>query len=427
MIWIGLALIGLTFLAFMARPMRGLAMWFRFQPMMEHFNLVVLPGLPTATYNLFTAIPLFFWHIFSGGLQRGWKWVPRHLILPLLLLSVVAFAEFWRSNNTLTQAYQHYLHRDVLPFLIFIVLLTTDWTKEGLRSAYNGLFLSLVAGAIVAIIENQTHMPLFNSLTDEALSFFPYRPTGPFMTIADLSMAMCLGLMILIPHVGTMNGSGKFFGRVGLVLIFVALGMAGFRGTLIPLGVLLFVWFWKYSGRRVLLGSIVLGIALAGLIMWQVIQQSELYQVRVQAPVENRMATYIQSFKAFGDQPLIGYGFGNSVDALADRPPTYVDGVMHKPTPHNAYFQILLEGGILGLGTVGLFFMSLFLVLRKSMAQCSNKDNLPRRQMTIFLLVQYLAINLSLTSYGGTTNMILFSCLGLGMAHARLEDEGICP
>jgi|GEM_PF-5720632 len=424
MAWIGLALIGLTLLAFLARPMRGMAMWFRIQPMMEHFQFVLLQGLPTVTYNLAVALPMFFFHLFSGGLQRGWHWVPRKLLVPMALFAVVAFAEFWRANNTLTQAYQHYLHRDVLPYLVFLVLLTVDWSRDGLRRAYNGLFLSLVVGALVAIVENQTQQPLFNALTDEALRFFPYRPNGPYMTIADLNMAMTLGFLLLIPHVSTMTGFARLMGAVGLLLIFTAIGMAGFRGTLIPLGGLLFVWLWKYSGRRALLVTVLLMLTVLGAGMWQLIQQSELYQVRVQAPVESRVATYIQSFKAFSDQPLIGYGYGNSIDALADRPPTYVDGIMHKPTPHNAYFQLLLEGGLLGLGTLTLFMASLFLVLLRSLRDSAVEALRPRRHLLLFVLVQFLAINLSLTSYGGTTNMVLFSCLGLGMAHTRMEDEG---
>jgi hypothetical protein len=86
---------------------------------------------------------------------------------------------------------------------------------------------------------------------------------------------------------------------------------------------------------------------------------------------------------------------------------------------------MLLEGGMLGLGTLGLFFASLMLVLYRSLNKISLVSSRSRRHLLLFLLFQYLAINLTLTCYAGATNMILFSCLGLGMAHSRLEDEGI--
>lgn len=413
--WIGLLFIAYTLVAFAGNSNRGIKTWSFFTGFFDHYAFVLFPGVPTVTYNFYTIIPFFIIHFFSGKLARNFSRIPKTVLVPIILFSAVSLIELFRTDMLLSQAVQYYLHRDVFPYLIFIMILTLDWTRQELDGTFKAIFLGLVIAAGFAVFENITHIPVFISFDDYALEFFPYRPNGPFQTIAGLNTVLSMGFLLLLPQIRRWNGAWRFFGRLGLLLILVANVMAFYRGTLIPLFGLLFLWMWREPRRRTVSVIALLLVAIVGIASSGAFKETRLYEERLSVPFSSRVATYMQAGKAIANQPLVGYGYGNAVSAMESLSPSYYKGAVNRVTPHNAYLQMLLEAGVIGLGAMALWFIALGGVLRQAYRE-AGPEHKDERLAGYFILVQYLLLNLTLTSYSGTANIALLSFVGLSFA-----------
>lgn len=422
--WIGLALIGLTLLVFIGGSRRGVTLWSWLSGPMNFFNVSFLPGIPVFTLSLYTLLPGFLWHFFSGQLVRAWHRVPRSLLVPMFLMAIVFFFGFWRTNSLLAQAAQNYLHRDFLPILIFLIILTTDWRHRDLERLARGLVLSFIVVAVVAIMENATQIPLFFSYDDHALAEFPHRPTGTFLTIAGMNTVLSMGFLFLIPYVSRWTGFWALLGRLGLLMTMVANVLAFYRGTLIPLGSLFFIWLWREPRRRLGTALTLLVVAIPLVIYQGLLRESDIYTKRISVSANSRIATYIHSVKVISNQVLVGYGFDNAIVAMESMSPSYFRGSESKPTPHNSYLQIFLEAGLVGFGTLAFWFTALFRVMRRRF-QDSILEERDYLFSGVLILLQFLLLNLTLTSFSGTSVTALYSFLALVLVRTHLvrDDE----
>jgi O-antigen ligase len=421
--WIGLVLIGLTLLVFMGGTKRGIVLWSWLSSPMDFFHVSFLAGFPAFTLSLFTLLPGFFSHFFTGQLLRAWHRVPRSLLMPMILMVTVFFFEFWRTDALLTQAAQDYLHRDVLPLMLFLMILTTDWRERDLDRLARGLVLSFVVVAIVAIAETVTQVPLLFSVDDHALAEFPHRPTGTFTTIAGMNTVLSMGFLFLAPYISRWKGFWGLVGRFGILMTLTANVLAFYRGTLIPMGGLFLIWLWREPRRRVATSVALVALVIPLLVYQGALRESDIYTKRISVSVDSRIATYIQSVKVISDQVLVGYGFKNATDAMGSMSPSYFKGSESKPTPHNSYFQVFLEAGLIGFGTLAFWFTALYRVMRNRFRDCAARER-DFMFSGVLILLQFLLLNLSLTSYSGTSATALYAFLALVLVRTHLvRDE----
>ncbi|MCP4797540.1 MAG: O-antigen ligase family protein, partial [Phycisphaeraceae bacterium] len=81
-----------------------------------------------------------------------------------------------------------------------------------------------------------------------------------------------------------------------------------------------------------------------------------------------RLLWWRSSLRQWGNHPLLGYGLGGTAEALRSDPELTANQQVSKShlsvavfnQPHSVYLQVLLEGGILGIGTFAFVLLAIF-------------------------------------------------------------------
>ena len=81
-----------------------------------------------------------------------------------------------------------------------------------------------------------------------------------------------------------------------------------------------------------------------------------------------RLLWWRSSMRQWGNHPLLGYGLGGTAEALRSDPELTTDQQVSKShlsvavfnQPHSVYLQVLLEGGLLGVGTFAFLLLTIF-------------------------------------------------------------------
>lgn len=425
MLYLALLLILLTVYLFTISNRAGIILWGTLSPLLAHFQYL-FAGLPLLTYNKYTIIPAFLIHFFSGNLARSWHRLARGLLVPLILYQFVMFVMVWRSEP-LSQTFQYYLDSEVIPILLFLIIISIDWKREQIIRFVWIVFGSLLIVSLVAIFEHFTRVPVFFSMKDTVLAVFPHRPTGTYMTVAALNTVLSIAMFLVSPVVlRARTLAGRVFAWVGMGVIFYANILAFYRGIIAPMIVMLLIVVLREPSRRgkTIFWTVILSIILGAYSVR--ILESRTYQDRIAqvATVNTRMATYIHALKIIAEKPLVGWGMFETSDVMEAQEPTTYKGSFNRMTPHNSILLFLIEEGIIGLGVIALWLGSVLRVLIRNYRAARHgtmfeKDFLFSGVLTF---VHFILINLTLTSWAGTSNMFIFMVVALQMAFARTVD-----
>lgn len=171
---------------------------------------------------------------------------------------------------------------------------------------------------------------------------------------------------------------------LGCIPPLLAIVLSGSRGALFALAIGLPVVVVVLGVRRLLtargLASMVAAILVAGtsLVVFhdRIMPQFERAVESVTSITTDGQATDIRllwwrsALRQWDNHPLLGYGLGGTAEALRSDPELTADQRVSKShlsvavfnQPHSVYLQILLEGGLVGVGTFALLLFAIFRV-----------------------------------------------------------------
>jgi O-antigen ligase len=388
--------------------------------MMAHFHYT-FAGFPLVTYNKYTVVPAFLIHFFSGRLFQNWRLLARGLIIPLFLYQFVMFIMVWRSAP-LTQTFQWYLENEVMPILLFLIIVTTEWKRRDIIRFVWIIFGTMQLVGLIAVYEHHTHIPVFFSFNPLNIENFPHRPNGTYYTVAILNTVFSIGLFLVVPVVLKARSlAGRIYGWGGIGLIMYTNLIAFYRGIQLPLLLLLPIFILRSRSRRgkALLGIIIVVIGLASYSIQ--ITQTRTYQERVTevSTINIRFATYLQSIKVIAEKPFVGWGLYKQREALGSLSPSSFRGSFNKDTPHNTFLMFWIETGAIGLGVLLFWLIVVFRHLWRNYTIATTEFDKDFLFGGVLAFIQFFLLNMTLSSWTGTSNIFLFLIVGLQMVYFR--------
>ena len=282
------------------------------------------------------------------------------------LFVVTAVANGWTPIQT------HYLGRE-LHFLLLLPLyfMVRRYPEAGLWLLRGG-----VVGGFTMLWQSLYDIYVVGLYRAQGI----YSPNllGPYA-------AMIAVLLLVLWRIERQRRWLRYVAIVSIVSALVAVALSGSRGAFVGLFGMLLTWAaLRFRGRyfAAVIGGII-GLAVLGYVasdhvksridtaaaeLWHVIQVGDVIGTPGElGPVAARLELWYAAFLIFRDHPILGIGRGNYPRVAKG----YVDrGLLH-PTAehhghvHNAYLEMLISKGILGLLLLlGLLFYPLAVFLR---------------------------------------------------------------
>lgn len=214
------------------------------------------------------------------------------------------------------------------------------------------------------------------------------------------------------------------------LLLFVALASLS-KGAILTLVAVLAYYFYGQKGYRprmrgfpatriyLILFVVLAGVAVAA--MWLpgvqgilALRFGELKTVGLSL----RVSLLEAAARAFMDRPLTGVGAENYAEYLIARG-AYPPGHQITPNlaPHNLFFQVAAENGILGILALALWFLTLYVMLFRRRASAAMSRWV--LSLRLYLIVQFVGAGL-LSYVSGSGRMELGLFVGLSCASLRV-------
>ena len=291
-------------------------------------------------------------------------------------------------------------------FLMIIVPILILDSEKKVHYIFATVYLLGLALAI-------TSLPLALS-TSTIFRFYPSANVNPIWFSRSLGVSLLASVFII----ATIERRAVKLLVLATWPLFIYLMMRSWsRGPLLGVMLALVAFFYlqpKISWRLKVLGSIVILIGGIGLLTLT----SSVILARLQAPIGQeasaafRLLAWIEAARVFASHPLTGIGTGSFFIDLPFTPFIY---------PHNILLEAASENGIIGLGALGMFFLSSFLIGWKNIYRAENKTS---RQTNVVLMVIFIYALWNAQMSGDISgNELIWLSAGMMSVLARYRQE----
>ena len=180
-----------------------------------------------------------------------------------------------------------------------------------------------------------------------------------FATGLAMAFALCLTEL--------MHKRKIIFNVICLISLLAIVYFTGSRGGLLTLLVIIFIWVVSLKGKKkyILLGSIAVATVILFTCAELGIGPSMLQRFSITALIASggtgRSDIWKAALKYFAEQDPIHMLFGNGLGSFADTVKYVQVGHDYRYESHNMFINILIEGGVVGLGLLITCFVSLYI------------------------------------------------------------------
>ncbi len=392
-------------------------------PLLDFYSITIV-GLPLLTFLLLGVAPVVILQLLLGDVRKNIYRFGNSTVLAICFILAWKLYSTITSEHVFTQVIQFYLSSDFFPLLMILVFAAVRWTQKDVKIMLWFTFVSIIIVSIIGIIEHITVTPIFFSFSNTSILEFPHRPNGTLLVTgsfnAILSMVLLLALTLLYFVKSKLQ---RFVIIAGIATILLASYFGNFRGTILPMLMLMAISVFRWRAYRLLMILVLLAASVLVAINFNKITQSEIYNRRLTERGSSRVATYLHSFKVVLESPIIGHGLRNSVDAMAAIEPTYYKGSRSRTTAHNIFLTVLIEEGVIGLSLLVYFY----LLIARRIFEFYKKETDPFLKEFAFasmlFVIQYVLLNLTATVYTPVINGFLYSIIGIAFSFTLFQSE----
>ena len=377
------------------------------------FTFVAFSMFSISVTQISFAIGALSW-LLKAHLTQTWKELRGTLVGTAILwfclacvLSVVTSVDWEASLKLLKKLIQF--------VILFWVANTVQDEKQ--RDLLVGLVI--VAGVVMALNGLSPYIGWGKNLTGAGRMLGTTSTPATFSGVLMLVGVMALGrLLFHKPKEYWVLGS---VGVISLCLL-VSLTRQVWMGSFIGAIFLLFFWNKKYLLIFPLLLMVVLLLAPES-ITSRIHSFSSLQDSSFQA----RVSLWRGGWKIFKDHPITGCGF-KCVDSIYSQYPDPSGWVAHYRGMHSNIFQLLVDTGIVGLGTWLLIWVAYFIEVFKrwkTMAREKSRDNAAGILMgSSAAVLAFIAGGFFETNiYDSEVAMLLYFLMGLSLAQTKKLPE----
>jgi O-antigen ligase len=141
--------------------------------------------------------------------------------------------------------------------------------------------------------------------------------------------------------------------------------------------------------------------------------------------IDGRLATYEQAVSIFKLKPVSGVGVGQFHNAQNFVPVTMVNGVEAVESPHNSFFGLLAEQGVIGLTPFLLCIVAAWRLLADLRRRARLNADLALWGCLVGACLAYLVMSLTLTMLPyGPSNAFFAVLLGIAAARTASASRG---
>lgn len=349
-------------------PLFGVLFWISASPLLNVYAKFKFgPGIPALTGDrlclLILAFALVLWAKKPSKAER----LPAIPVLILLFViamlpAVIRAPEMKTGAQVLVDSY-------LAPMALFFF--ARRWVQDR-STLHKSLIAILVVGTYFAVLGVPEYFTARNFFTwsgkpawvEEGLGVA--RIQGPSRSPAEYGLTVALASYVaVILAVWEKNRAKRMLYLLMLVLFSVVIYMTLRRGVYMGwiLGMLALAVASARS-RRVILPGLLVGVILSGIFVDKIVS-SEVFTERIayKAPVYQRLVLNATSIEIIKDRPWLGLGIGKFPEAIGSYVTSYrgISALYARglPSPHNSYFRILTEAGLVGFLPFAMLIMAL--------------------------------------------------------------------
>lgn len=356
-------------------PLFGVLFWISVSPLLNVYAKFKFgPGIPALTGDrlclLILAFALVLWAKRPSKAERL-PAIPALILLftIAMLPAVVRAPEMKTGAQVLVDSY-------LAPMALFFFARRWVQDRTVLRKS---LVAILVVGTYFAVLGVPEYFTQRNFFTwsgrpvwvEEGLGVA--RVQGPSRSPMEYGLTVALSSYVgIILAVWEKNRAKRMLYLLLLVLFSVVIYMTLRRGVYIGwiLGMLALA-IASTRSRRVILPGLLVGVILSGVFVDKIVS-SHVFTERIayKAPVYQRLVLNATSIEIIKDRPWLGLGIGRFPEAIGSYVTSYrgisalyASGL---PSPHNSYFRILTEAGLVGFLPFVMLLLALVLYTYKA-------------------------------------------------------------
>lgn len=312
-------------------------------------------------------------------------------IISLLLLYYLYWIFFGKFTDS------HWLLKRVSLLWFLPVFYSTNFNNKTIQKSVFSFFVSMFISSVIAISENCGILNI-NGENWTNSAFLKYTEHNIFLASSTLILIYSYYKISITPPIKIVF---LIFLLVYLISLFTEAGKSGQLVFILLLTIFIFIQLRKS------IKHLVLTLSLFFLAVFMIYNSSEMIQKRFTHVISSfltkqptsRYLLFTHSLEIIKKQPIIGYGAGSFTDIFRkiDKETEKIVRHNHK-TPHNNYFYVWIELGILGL----IILLSIFYFQIRELIKL--KDGFVRILLPIMYLVimftdSYLFIHNTLVLY----------------------------
>jgi len=124
-----------------------------------------------------------------------------------------------------------------------------------------------------------------------------------------------------------------------------------------------------------------------------------------------RLDMILTGFKRFWNEPVLGYGLGNS--RVVNR--TFIGFEAYS---HNDYIELLINGGLLGF----VMYYSLVVRIFREYLLIMKHDDDPDLRMSFYILILFVSMNMASVSYYGSIATYVYFILWISQLEIKKKQ-----
>ena len=331
--------------------------------------LAFLLPLTVAGGNILMGLIVILW-LFSGGYKEKFNQIRSNklAVASLIFFAVHVLGLLWTSDMT----WGLHIVRKMQDFFIYLPILLTITKKENIKHYISAFLLAITITEVLSYLVWLEVIPAFKNATIE-------NPT-PFMSHISYNPILAFSIY-LVSHEVLFNKTldrvkiyiYSFFVITMTINMFITGGRAGQVMYFVMLIILIFQYFDSQK-KKALIAVLIL---IPG-IFFSAYQMSNIFHERVDLAINNianyadnkgsstglRITFALNSWEIIKENPIIGVGTGDFPDEYRKINMSKTPGLPNATNPHNMYTLILVQLGLLGLGSMFyLFFVQIKVAL----------------------------------------------------------------
>ena len=344
-------------------PVFGLLFWIVSSPLMGVFAEVKFgPSIPAINGDRLCLLILLIALILWARRQSKVKSTPA-IGWCILVFVLVMFANTIRAEKIRSGA-QTVFDSFLAPMTLFFFARRWIQSEGVLRKALIAIVIVATFLTIFGIPEYVTRENVFRHGTWAEPELGLVRVQGPLKSPMEFGLVVALGSYVLMTILAGERRISRRILYVLMLLSYVLIIYMTLRRSVYAswiLGLLVLALFSPRC-RKMVLAGLVTGVMLIGAFS-QKIESLPVYTERLgsKSPIQSRIVANATSIAIIKDNLVFGVGAGRYSDVVKKYLTGYMGiSAMIVPTrsPHNAYFRVLIEGGLAAFVPLAFLFLS---------------------------------------------------------------------